>query len=519
MNTCIRNIFRVILISLTFFNFSSVIAQCAGTGSEITICDKETDPSLQTYNLFDLLTGETPGGSWIAESNLDSDALDESTGILNLWGINRFGPHEFTYSNLACDTSEATVTINLGGYPGESNQNPGTNNVCQVLKSGDDDSANIIDLFIFIDTINNLIGPDVDGLWTEDPTNMELGVLTDEFFDFGNVPIGTYTFTYTVPMVNGCPERSATIDVEVKRSPNPGIPLNLNLCETDDMSGLTAVNLFSRLDGEDTNGEWTDTSLPVTGEITGGTDFEINVENIYNNFGPGTYTFTYEVLPEHPICDEQVSTFVLCIEEQLILDGTVDVTCEGLVTLTYDDSLLANGLYELSYTVTGSNLGTYTNTETNLSFTNGTAQFNLFPNLVLSENETLTIQINTILAPAACGPAILCTSAVTVPTADFDMFLEPSITVSSTSGCELDDILITYFDAVDASYVPLDGTHSVTYSINMVVYTDDVTFSKASRGFAGSLISTVKNFFIDLWYVVSRYIYLIKFIFNKPNKF
>ena len=54
---------------------------------------------------------------------------------------------------------------------------------------------------------------------------------------------------------------------------------------------------------------------------------------------------------------------------------------------------------------------------------------------------------------------------------------------------------------------------------NYQLWHDDVTFLKASKGFLGALINAVKHFFIDLWYVVSRYIYLIKFIFNKPDKF
>ena len=479
MNTCYRNLFRIILISFTVFNFSSVVAQCAGTASEITICGKETDPNLQTFNLFNQLTGETPGGTWFALSNFDSDALDETTGILNLWEINRFGPHAFTYIHPSCDASESTVIINLGGYPGESNQNPGTNNVCQELKADDDDIANIIDLFIFIDTINSSIGPDVDGEWTEDSGNLETGLLDDEFFNFASVPIGTYTFTYTVPEVSGCPSSSATIDVEVRRSPDPGLPDDLYLCETDDMSGLRDLNLFSRLINPDLDGEWTDVNTPETGEISSGTDFEINVENIYNNFGPGSYRFSYKVLPDHPICEEKETEFVLCIEKQLVLEGTTEVACTGDVTLTYDSTLLDPGSYNLSYTITGASLGTYSETKS-VSFENGTATFGLIPGLVLSTSERLTIQINDITAPPSCGPTMLCTSVVNVPDVDFDMYLPPTITVSSTSGCELDAILVTYVNTVDTDFLPVDGIQSVSYSINTVTYTDEVTFSNGN---------------------------------------
>ncbi|WP_067150806.1 gliding motility-associated C-terminal domain-containing protein [Pseudotamlana agarivorans] len=476
MNSCLRNIFRVILVSVAFFNGSLGFSQCAGTGAEVTICNKETDPSLQNFNLFDVLVGETAGGTWTADSNFNSNALDKTTGEVNLWKINRFGAHAFTYRNLACDTSSATVIINLGGYPGESNQNPGTNNVCQILKDDDDDAINIIDLFIFIDTVNDLVGPDTGGVWTEDASNLALGVLNKEFFDFENVPIGTYTFTYTVPAVSNCPERTAIIDVEVRRSPNPGTPLNLNLCETDDMSGLTNLNLFTRLIDADTNGEWTDANAIPTGEITNGTDYEINVQNIYNNFGAGMYFFTYKVLPEHPICDERAATVVICIEKQLNLEATVTVDCNGIVVLNYNSTLLSNGVYNLSYTISGNSLGTQSNTITDLVFQNGMAGFSLFPDLQLADSEMLTIQIDDIVAAPTCGPTVLCTPIVSVPPEDFDMYIEPSITVASTTGCELDDVVITYTNATDAAFVPLNGDIPVTYAINGTNYTEDVSF-------------------------------------------
>lgn len=474
-----RNIFYTLCVYFSFFNFYTIHAQCAGTGAQIDICNKESDSSLQMFNLFDVLINETPGGTWVAASNFDSQALDETTGLLNLWEINRFGSHTFTYMNPECDASTATVIINLGGYPGESNQNPGTNNVCQILKVDDDDNVNIIDLFIFIDTINNMIGPDVGGVWTEDAGNMALGLINNEFFNFGGVPIGVYTFTYTTPNFNGCPARSATIDVEVRRSPNPGNPLNLYLCETDDLSGLTELNLFSRLEGEDTNGEWTDVNEIPTGEISSGTDFVIDVQNIYNNFGSGSYEFTYRVLPSHPICEEQQTTFVLCIEKQLILDGSANVACDGNVTLIYDNKLLNNGAYSLSYSITGASLGTFSETKA-VSFQNGTAQFNVFPQLILSTSETLTITIDNIVAAPVCGPKVLCTSIVNVPPANFDSYIDPSITISSTSGCELDDILITYINAVSPDFSPTNGTVSVSYSINTVNFTDEVTFSNGN---------------------------------------
>ncbi len=468
MNTCFGNLFCTLIVGLIVFNTSSAIAQCAGTDRVTTICDKEQDPSLQNFDLFTVLTDAMPGGTWIAESNLDSNALNATTGELNLWDINRFGAHLFTYSNPNCDSSSATVTINLGGYPGESSQDFGDNNACQ------NDPA--VNLFSFLDIPDGIRGPDFNGIWA--PIDPQLqSRLTDEFFNFVGLPIGTYTFTYTVPAVASCPERSAIIDVELRRVPNSGNAINLSVCETDDLSGLTAVNLFDRLDGsQDPNGVWRDINVPSTGELTSGTDFEINVQDIFTNFGPGSYSYTYTVDPNHPICDASSTTFVVCIERQLILEATLDVECTGMVNINYDDAQLGNGTYTLSYTVTGNSLGNFSGTAINVPFSNGVASFNLFPSLPLNTSENLTLTITDISGGVICENTRLCTPIVTVPPESFDLYVTPTITVSSTTGCALDDILITYANTTDAAFNPIDGMTSVTYAINGTVFTDDVEF-------------------------------------------
>lgn len=54
---------------------------------------------------------------------------------------------------------------------------------------------------------------------------------------------------------------------------------------------------------------------------------------------------------------------------------------------------------------------------------------------------------------------------------------------------------------------------------NYQLWHDDVSFMSASKGFVISIFKLFKGFFIDLWYALKRYFYLIKFIFNKPEKF
>ncbi|TGV04421.1 glycosyltransferase [Flavivirga rizhaonensis] len=54
---------------------------------------------------------------------------------------------------------------------------------------------------------------------------------------------------------------------------------------------------------------------------------------------------------------------------------------------------------------------------------------------------------------------------------------------------------------------------------NYQIWHEDVSFLQASKGFVMSTFKLIKYFFTDLKYIVLKYIYLIKFIFNKPKKF
>ena len=54
---------------------------------------------------------------------------------------------------------------------------------------------------------------------------------------------------------------------------------------------------------------------------------------------------------------------------------------------------------------------------------------------------------------------------------------------------------------------------------NYQLWHEDVKFSSALKGFVMSIIRLIKNFFIDIWYIIKRFVHQIKFIFNKPEKF
>jgi len=374
--------FRFLLPILAFLSFSnSVLSQCAGSNNTVDICNKDADDANRSFALFDQLNGTpTLGGTWSTSNPANFFALNQTTGELDLWRINNFGTHLFTYTNSACDQS-ATVTINLGGYPGEDNVD-GSANACS------DNTAVNLDGFLGSEIAGKV--QDFNGLWEEDVSTIS-GQLTNNIFNAEEAGTGTYIFTYTVGAVASCPSRVATLVLEVHPSPEPGTGSDFVACTTDDLSAFTNVDLFSFLVNEDANGTWSETT---TNQLEDLNDSFINIEEINDNLGYGSYAFTYTVFPTHPVCQEQTSTVNIILLP--VLDGSLAAEnyCAGdiyTVTLTYDNALLPNGNYDLDYSITGG-LGSQSGVAESVLLNNGNAQFNLDSDLI-TFNQLLTIDI------------------------------------------------------------------------------------------------------------------------------
>lgn len=54
---------------------------------------------------------------------------------------------------------------------------------------------------------------------------------------------------------------------------------------------------------------------------------------------------------------------------------------------------------------------------------------------------------------------------------------------------------------------------------NYQLWHQDTSVLKAGKGLVVSVFDLIKNFLIELWYIVLRFIFVLKFIFNKPDKF
>lgn len=54
---------------------------------------------------------------------------------------------------------------------------------------------------------------------------------------------------------------------------------------------------------------------------------------------------------------------------------------------------------------------------------------------------------------------------------------------------------------------------------NYQLWHQDISLGSAIKGLLFGIFNLIKNFVMDFWYTVLRFLYLLKFIFNKPDKF
>ncbi len=440
-----------ILFLIYFGLFSAKIhSQCAGSDNSITICDIG-NPANQNINLFTLLTGTpTAGGTWSDDDT--SGGLDVTTGILNLWDVSQGGIYKFTYTVAGvagCTDDSSTVTITIGSYAGVPSDKGSACN--------DDNSVNLFQFFAG----STFAPPQSNGTWTD---NDNTGALIKNIFNATLVTPGVYDFSYKVPAVGTCPETVSNVTITVYKLPRSGTPSDIKVCSID-VGTLTNVNLLNQLTNKDAGGKWVEVS--GTNQLTFPGDTTINVQNIYNTRGAGTYTFTYTVKPVNPICSEASSTVNVIIEEKLdFTDATLVVNsdiCENLITtakytgvLTQGTKNVPDGSYKLTYTVTVGGAGTETLTA---NFAGGVLSFPINP-AFLNAVGKYTITINAI--KSTTSPDI-CTTTINVFD-DLNIFPIPKIdnaTLTIPPVCENSDVTVQFDDVTLA-----DGNYEITYDLS-----------------------------------------------------
>ncbi|SFR64270.1 gliding motility-associated C-terminal domain-containing protein [Maribacter stanieri] len=437
------NILKLRLFTIVFFILSLsnlVNAQCAGNDVTIEVCNKDADVANRDYDLFSQLGGSpTVGGTWSTTNPENFYALNQNTGVVDLWRINNFGMHSFVYTNTSCNQT-ATVTINLGGYPGEDNVD-GSANAC-----GDDNSVNL----------HGFLGSNVDGkvqdfngLWEEDPSTIT-GFLEDNIFNAQAAGTGIYIFTYTVPDVNSCIGRTATVVLEVHPPPNAGFATSVNFCANDDFSPFTNFDLNGQLTGEDPNGTWSESG---TNQLSDLNDSIINIQELYDNFGYNSFSFTYTVFPTHPVCEKREVSVVIDILPVLVGDIIADDICFGqdyVVDLEYDANLLHNGSFLIEYTIDGSP-GVAA-----ASLSGGIGDFIVDPDLV-PLNQTVTLEITGITSVTPIRD--VCPRVFVPPTT----FLVASSIADVADICVQTDATVTINNILDTSGNFANGTFTTEY--------------------------------------------------------
>lgn len=352
---------------LLFFLPTKSLGQCAGNDADFEVCNIP-DSSSQAIALFPLLgVTATLGGTWT--DDYLSGGLNVATGILNAQKVSKSGIYKYTYTVSGvsgCVDTSATVTVVIGGYSGVTSPS--------ASACSDDTSFNLFQVFN-----GSYLSPQSNGSWYNNSTNTAV----NSIIDAGDLGLGTFQFTYSLPAIGTCPAVSSTAFVSVFRAAVPGLPSRLLLCDSDDLSIYSNHDLNSQLGGEDAGGTWTDNN--GTGEISFLNDHFIDVKKINDTYGAGIYTFTYTVFPNNPICDKKSTTVRIKIEKRLDFTGATLVVnsdiCESEIpTATYSavlkrgPAVIPDGQYYVTYKVSGP--AGETKTEL-LTFNNGILHFPL----------------------------------------------------------------------------------------------------------------------------------------------
>jgi gliding motility-associated-like protein len=445
-------LYTYLSVFLFFFCSITVNAQCAGNDKTLPDICTITAPSNTNIDLFSQLGGSpVAGGTW---KDVDkSGGLNKITGFLNAQLIQKFGTYHYTYTVAGvsgCAVNNATITVTIGGYTGV--PTVPSNTICNLEVA-----------YNLFNDFDGILAPHIGGTWVGNTSNLGL---TNNFLDASKLTPGNmYEYTYTIPAIGTCAAPPPVkLFEKIVRSPLPGEPKKLELC-SNELSDKTNYNLNDLLIGEDIGGIWTE---ELTDEIDASddTDSTIDIQNIYNTKGPGTYSFTYTVKSEHiTVCDNRSSIVKITIEKLLDYTGATltDIApiCENeIATTSYFYTTLKgvtnipDGTYAVTYTISG-NGSQITKTS---SFSNNELTFPIDNNFSLPGDYTITVTnivsgttlniCNNIIPPSISGvikinpiPKINAATLTIDPVCQTE---DATVYLSGTSNLTNDDYDISY---------------------------------------------------------------------------
>lgn len=274
-----------------------------GIPKDSTVCRATTN-----VNLFGLLTGENPGGTWTD---------DNASGILTGGNLNPSllnnailpKPYTFTYTiTNICGTISTPVTVT----------------VVATKSAGIDDDTTLCETGAAVNLLSILDGtPNTPGTWTDVSATGQMspaGIFTPT-----NLGPGVYTFNYTVTGNAPCANVTSKVTVNVSDQPFAGDDASASICSNAN------INLFNQLtNSPKPGGTWTDLdnaggSLSPTGSFTA------------TSVPAGVYHFKYKVAATAPcLADSSIVTVTVKGPPQIANISSICAADKSTYTVTFE---------------------------------------------------------------------------------------------------------------------------------------------------------------------------------------
>lgn len=279
----------------------------AGVDGAVTICDSDTT----TINLFDLITGEQPGGVW-SQTSGTGGTFDAIAGTFTPAAGATSSTFEYSLSAVApcvADVSMATITINA-------QPNAGTDGAITICNS-DTTTINLFDL---------ITGEQAGGTWTQTSgTGGTFDAVAGTFTPAAGAT--TSAFTYTLIGTAPCINDSSIATITINTQPNAGTDGAVTICDSD----TTTINLFDLITGEEPGGVWSQ----ISG--TGGT-FDAVAGTFTPASGATSSTFMYMITAVAPCVDDMsVATITINTQPNAGVDGGVTICDSDTTTINLFD--------------------------------------------------------------------------------------------------------------------------------------------------------------------------------------
>ena len=161
---------------------------------------------------------------------------------------------------------------------------------------------------------DQIISGALDGIWTDDDSS-GVDISNPASVDFAGVPIGTYQFTYIIPVGTNCGFiLTSVLYVDVVECACPTLVLNPlgQFCNENQLDLQSFIN---------ENGEWSSEDLEI-----------INGILYLQQYLPGVYDLTFNWLDISPVCPNMFDTtieIIGCFQSEQVL--SVDVSEDQLV--------------------------------------------------------------------------------------------------------------------------------------------------------------------------------------------